>query len=32
MVILINNAFAEYKGLEFFGTYEIAKGRQLWET
>lgn len=26
------NAFAEYKGLEFFGTYEIAKGRQLWET
>ncbi len=26
------NAFAEYKGLEFFGTYENASGRQLWET
>ena len=26
------NAFAEYKGLEFFGTFETSKGRQLWET
>lgn len=26
------NAFAQYKGLEFFGTYENASGRQYWET
>lgn len=26
------NAFVEYKGLEFFGTFEKSNGRQLWET